>query len=117
MPNDSVRAADLALRCYVRRSGRDRDRWIAHCIDLDLWASGKSISDAKSSMEDAITGYLQTVLDTNDRGSIPRLLRRKAPLRYRVFWHLLRLWSRRNGSGPLGSQPFDEHLPFRLATA
>lgn len=117
MPNESVRAADLVLRCYARRTGRDRDRWVAHCVDLDLWATGKSLDEAKASMDDAIVGYLLTVLDTHDEGSIPRLLKRKASLRYRLFWRLLSLLDWMNGSGPLNSQSFEEHLPFRLAIA
>lgn len=95
----SVRPLDLVLRCYLRRVRGSEQRWVAHCIDLDLWAAGDSPEAARRSMEDAIVGYLETVLDTQDQESIPRLLRR------------------RDGGPPLDSQPFEEHLPFRLSVA
>lgn len=114
-----VRPADLVLRCYARRSGRVKTRWVAHCIDLDLWAAGDSLVEARQGLENAISGYITTVLDTDDRDSIPRLLRRRAPLRFVLLWHLIRLvhWLRHNGRSPLDSQPFEEHFPLQLAPA
>jgi len=114
-----IRPLDLVLRCYLRRVRGSANRWVAHCIDLDLWATGDSLEAARRSMDDAVVGYLETVLDTTDHDSIPRLLRRRAPLRYVLFWHFVRAvhWIRRDGGPPLDSQPFEEHLPFRLAIA
>lgn len=115
----SVRPLDLVLRCYLRRVRGSEQRWVAHCIDLDLWAAGDSPEAARRSMEDSVVGYLETVLDTQDQASIPRLLRRRAPLRYVLFWHLVRAAHciRRDGGPPLDSQTFEEHLPFRLVAA
>lgn len=112
----SLRPIDLVLRCYVRRVRKSERRWVAHCIDLDLWAAGDSLGDARTGMRCAITGYVETVLETEDLDSIPPLLRRRAPLRYRSLWHSLRIVHRLRRL-PLDSQPFEEHLPFRLATA
>ena len=86
----SLRPLDLVLRCYLRRVRGSADRWVAHCIDLDLWATGGSPEAARRSMDDAVVGYVETVLDTKDHDSIPRLLQRRAPLRYVLFWHLVR---------------------------
>jgi len=112
-----VRLEQLILRCYARRTGSDRNRWVAHCIDLDLWASGGSVDAAKDSLQNAIVAYLETVLDTDEHGSIPSLLERRAPLRYRALWHVIRLASAilKNGGPPLSSQSFEAPIPFRLA--
>lgn len=113
-----IRPPDMILRCYLRRTGRDA-RWVAHCIDLDLWAVGKSAHDARHSLEDAINGYVETVLDTEDEESVVPLLRRRAPLRFVALWHVIRLVSSviHDGKPPLGSQPFEERLPLRFALA
>lgn len=114
-----VRPVDLVLRCYARRTGTNRDKWIAHCVDLDLWAAGKSFEGARESMDLAVRGYLATVFDTQDRDSIPRLIRRRAALRYLALWYVISLWSRlsRNGRRPLDTQPFEETLPWGVAIA
>jgi predicted RNase H-like HicB family nuclease len=109
----------MVFRCYARRTRSDRNKWIAHCIDLDLWAAGKSIEDARSSMEDAVRGYLTVVFDTKDRASIPRLLRRRAQLRYFVLWYLIALWTfiSRDRHPPLDSESFEEAVPWGPAIA
>jgi hypothetical protein len=60
---------------------------------------------------------VKTVLDTDDLESIPRLLRRRAPLGYIALWHLIKLVSEVRRNGPLGSQPFSERIPLLPATA
>jgi len=115
----AVPVAQLIFRCYIRRSGRHEGRWVAHCIDLDLWASGPSEVAARTSLEDAILSYLEAVLDTKDKESIPQLLRRSAPWYYVLFWHLIGLWERfrRNGPTPLDGHPFDYMPPIQLGRA
>jgi hypothetical protein len=92
---------------------------VAHCVDLDLWAVGSDFLGVRESLEDAITGYLETVLDTEDGASIPALLKRRAPLRYVLLWYLIKIIHdiAHNGRRPLDSQPFEKHLPFHLAAA
>ena len=51
------------FRYYVRT---DAERWNAHCVDLDLWASEGSLDAARKSLHEAISGYLGTVYDTED---------------------------------------------------
>ena len=112
----AVPVARLVFRCYIRRAGRQEGRWVAHCIDLDLWASGPSAAAARSSLEDAIPSYVEAVLDTEDTDSIPQLLRRRAPWYYVLFWHLIGIWERirQNGSTPLDGHPFDYMLPIQI---
>lgn len=109
----------VPLRCYARRSGRTPNRYLAHCIDLDIWAAGASIKDAKSSLEDAILGYARAVLDTDDTATILPLFARRAPLRFVALWHILRLLDalRSNGAWPLSPESFEEPLPVRLSMA
>ena len=106
----------LVLRCYVRKSGRTPERWVAHCIDLDLWASSSSPYGAKKSLEDAIQGYLEVVFDTKDDASIPRLLRRRAPLRFFALWYLMNFGQslRHNGGLPLSGKPYQFAPQFQL---
>lgn len=112
---DRVPAHALTFRCYLRPDPHHPGSFVAHCIDLDLWATGKSPADAQRSLGDAIEGYLETVLDTEDQGSIPRLLRRKSPIRYRLFWRLAfameRLTRRPPNSRP---HPYEYTQPFHL---
>lgn len=117
--SEHVRPADLVLRCYGRRTGRSPRRWVAHCIDLDLWAVGDDWEGTRRSLEDAIVGYLETVLDTRDQRSIPALVRRRAPTRFVVLWHLIRFMGLflPNGRGPLDTRSFEEPIPFHLAAA
>lgn len=103
--NDTVRPADLLLRCYAKQVSKEK--WYAVCIDLNLDAEGSSLVDVKRSMDDAIIGYLQTALETKSPAAIPHLLRRPAPLKDWVKYYLakrLRIAS-----------SFYEAIPVRLA--
>jgi hypothetical protein len=94
LPNQTERPPkgdEMIYRCYVARSYRRQARWLARCIDLDLCAVGDDPKSAKDSLVDAITGYVDTVLDTTDQDSIQRLLHRRAPWRYVFWWRLLRV--------------------------
>ncbi len=88
-----MRTESLILRCYVRPDAA-RKRWMAHCVDLDLWASGTTLAEAKQSLHDAIYGYLETVLESDDEQSVSSLLQRRSPLRYLLYWRLAALLSR-----------------------
>lgn len=112
MKKNHPHSFDRRLRCYLRRSGRNRGRWVAHCIDLNLWAVGDSMDAAKRSLEDAIRGYVRTVLRTKDVESIARLLNRRAPLRYVALWHFgAALVAIRETGWPLSFQLFREPYP------
>ena len=80
---------------------------------------GGSPETARKSLEDAIDGYIRTVFDTDDRPSIAVLLTRRAPLRFVLLWHLIRLVGRilRDGHPPFGSRSFEEPFPLRLVAA
>jgi hypothetical protein len=83
-----MRPTDLLLRCYAQQQASGR--WYAVCVDLNLDAEAPSLPEAKRSLENAILGYLETVLDTSAAESIPHLLHRPAPWKGRATYALIR---------------------------
>jgi len=110
----------LILRCLMGRDPEVPGRWLAECIDLDLAAVGATPEAAEQSLREAVVGYIQQVLDTDEPSSVPALLRRRAPWSQRARWHLLRLLarsSRPNDGPPPWSRSYEDVLPFQLASA
>jgi predicted RNase H-like HicB family nuclease len=52
--------ASRNLRCYAE--GRDGD-WEAICLDLDIAVQGRSFEEVFSSLQEAISLYLESVAD------------------------------------------------------
>jgi hypothetical protein len=77
----------VALRCYARRSGRHHQKWLAHCIDLDLWGVGESAGTAKQSLDDAIALYFEGVRGAKTDRAADVLMSRRAPARFFVLWY------------------------------
>ena len=72
------------LRILLEKKG---NYWLATCLELNICAQGNSLKDVSSSIQDAIRGYLETVVNTKDKLSIPDLLNRPAPFKKRaMFW-------------------------------
>jgi hypothetical protein len=78
----------LILRCYGHRvrSGK----WVGVCIDLNLAAEAETPEQLRLKMGQVISSYLETVLDTDDQGSIPALFSRKAPLPDIAAYHAIK---------------------------
>jgi predicted RNase H-like HicB family nuclease len=76
------------LRCYAE--GRDGD-WEAICLDLDIAVQGGSFEEVFTSLQEAISLYLESVADLpfDERDA---LLQRPAPLpiRFKFLTHTLR---------------------------
>ena len=74
----------LIVRCMVYPYGSG---YTAECIDLDIIARGATPHEAYRSLNDAISGYLKTVLKagTDAEGLLPR----PAPLSHRLHYHWL----------------------------
>jgi len=83
---------ELIIRCYGYKTSRGT--WVLKCIDLDLVVEEDSVEDCKKAMDEAIRGYISAVLDTEDKDSIPALLRRKAPLKDRLVYHFSNIQNR-----------------------
>jgi predicted RNase H-like HicB family nuclease len=76
------------LRCYAE--GRDGD-WEAICLDLDIAVQGSSFQEVFTSLQNAISLYLESVVDLpSDERRV--LLNRPAPFPVRVKFltHALR---------------------------
>jgi predicted RNase H-like HicB family nuclease len=72
--------AKRTLHCYAE--GQDGD-WEAICLDLDIAVQGQTFDEVFTSLQQAISLYLESVADLRpeERRS---LLRRTAPLRVRL---------------------------------
>ena len=79
----------LMLRCLaLERSSY----WVAMCIDLDLVAQADTAAQARKLLKDQIVTYVTDAL-TVDEQHANVLLKRKAPLRYRLMYHGIKLLS------------------------
>ena len=80
--------ASRSLRCYAE--GRDGD-WEAICLDLDIAVQGGSFEEVFSSLQEAISLYLETVTDLPPQEQ-RALLHRPAPfpVRLKFLTHAVR---------------------------
>ncbi len=103
----------LILRCYGYNNG---NQWVGICVDLDIAIQANTETELKKKMETAVRSYIEVVLNTSDRESIPALLRRKAPalsiLKFHLIGTLMAFSSLRRKFFT-----FDEALPFHLASS
>jgi hypothetical protein len=108
----SMKPIDLILRCYGYRKG---NKWIGVCVDLDIAAEADSLDDLKNKLNSMIHSYVETVCDTEDKSSIPYLIKRRSPLpdwfRYYLTVALCRIANRKRDD----RRAFDEMLPFHIA--
>ena len=109
---------DLILRCMAYKT--PKGPWIAKCIDLCLVVEEDSFEASRKSLEDAILGYLDTVYDTEDKESIPNLLRRKSPLWDRMLFRMCLIHSQFHSfmeECKVDRMPYSyrEAIPIRLA--
>jgi predicted RNase H-like HicB family nuclease len=103
----------MTLRCYAREGRPGEPQWVSHCIDLDVWASGSTLHDARKSLLDALELYIETAVrdHEDDPQSVRQLMNRRAPLRYIAEWHwaLLLHWARGHYEGE-SRHPFRQHI-------
>ena len=101
----------LVLRCYGHKT--EKGNLVGVCLDLDIAVEAESIEELKKKMSQAVASYIEAVLDTNDRSSIPALFTRRAPFKdliiyyYIKFRHYIRQFP--------GNFTFNEIIPFHLA--
>ena len=82
-----IKGGKLYLRCFAFEV--KPGLWFANCIDLKVSVEAPNMKSAKCDLEDAIHGYIETVLDTDDKESIPRLLNRKSPPKFFVYYYII----------------------------
>lgn len=103
-----VEPAELVLKCYGTRLSSGQ--YFAVCLDFNLAVEADSIKEVKRKMVDAIESYVETVIDTKDKESIPALLKRPAPLQYWLKFYLVRIIK-----GLHNRFSFEEAIPFHLS--
>lgn len=85
---EGLELASRRLRCYAE--GRNGD-WEAICLDLDIAVQGGSFEEVFTSLQEAISLYLETIAELPPKEQIS-LLGRPAPLivRLKFLGHALR---------------------------
>ncbi len=58
-------AISVRLNCFVREEG---DRWISACPSLDVYSQGRSEEEAKASLEEAISLWIESCIERNTLG-------------------------------------------------
>jgi hypothetical protein len=103
--------SDLVLRCYGHRV--NGGRWFGVCVDLNLAAEADSRDQLKEKLYDVIVSYIETVLETDDKDSIPSLLSRRAPINdWLKYYFIKSIISIRNFPDNF---TFQELIPFHLS--
>ena len=100
----------LVLGCYARRTGK---RWYGVCLDLNLAAEADTFEELRAKINGMIVSYIDTVLDTDNRESIPELLCRRAPLRDWLIYYAIKTGNTIRRLP--GNFIFKETVPFHLA--
>lgn len=106
-----IKPEKLVLRCYGYKS--KNAPFVGICIDLNLAVQADSPDELRKKMSEAIIGYIETVLDTDDKASIPQLIARKAPLRDILIYNLIKCIDYIRQFP--GNFTFKEYIPFHLA--
>jgi hypothetical protein len=108
MPN--IRPDRLVLRCYGHR--KKNGRYYGVCLELNIAAEAYSPDELKDKLESMIKSYIESVIDTEDKDSIPNLMSRKAPIKDWVFYYVISfIVSIRNFPTNF---TFKRLIPFRL---
>lgn len=107
----NLRPKNFVLRCYGRRL--KEGKWYGVCLELNLAAEAESPEQLRKKLYEMIVSYIDTVIATDDKDSIPYLLERKAPLYDWAIYYLFKiLISISNFPNRL---LFKESIPFHLA--
>lgn len=109
--NNGIPLEKLILRCYGRKI--DHKKWYAVCLELNLAVEAESLQEMKEKMGNVIMSYLDTVMETQDKESIPDLLARRAPLSDWLFYYYIRALHFTTKKLPK-KMLFKEFIPFFL---
>jgi hypothetical protein len=102
----------FVLRCYGHKT--EKGNWFGVCLNFNLAIEADSREELKLKMREVVTSYVDTILDTNDKGSMANLFTRKAPLKDWAIYYLIGF------ENFIKSLPekftFKELVPFHLAS-
>jgi hypothetical protein len=79
---------ELTLRCYGVKTSSGN--WEGVCLEFNLATQADTLEQLKQKMYEVITSYIESVFDTDDKASIPKLLNRKAPFKDYFFYYLIK---------------------------
>lgn len=63
------------------------------CLEFNLAAEADSVEQLRKKLNEMIVSYVETVVDTDDKDSIPELFQRRAPLYDWLFYYLIKIAS------------------------
>ena len=91
-PRMTVHPTDFLVRVLVFPDPVRPGALLACAIDLNVFGAGSTRSEALRSLDDAMSGYLDTVFATcAAAGAIDHLLHRPAAVGVRLRWHVARV--------------------------
>jgi len=101
----------LILRCYGYKT--KSGKWFGLCLNFNIGVEADSREQLKHKMHEVLESYIETVLDTNNKASVPELLCRRAPIKDWLIYYGIRsfLFIRDFPD----NFTFKEALPFHLA--
>ena len=85
----NVNPRKLILKCYGYKT--KKGNWFGLCLDFNLAIEAESPQLLEQKMGEAIVSYIETVLDTNDKKSVPQLFTRRAPIYDWLIYYLIKL--------------------------
>ncbi|RPI79575.1 MAG: hypothetical protein EHM45_02445 [Desulfobacteraceae bacterium] len=101
----------LLLRCYGHKT--EKGNWVGICIDLNIAIEAADRALLRKKMNEAINSYLEVVLNTNDKETIPQLLFRRAPVGDWISYYLIKFILMLHKLSEKFT--FDEYIPFHLS--
>ena len=87
MKSKALHPNDLLVRCLALQRG---NYWVAMCIDLDLTVQSSTAVQARKLLKAQIASYVADAVSVDEEHA-SYLLQRKAPLRYILLYHLIKL--------------------------
>lgn len=105
-----MRPKELVLRCFVQKESDGT--WFAMCLDLNLYARGASLQEARDKLRGFVRHYVAAALG-KDREYVGDLIPRRAPFGFWVKYYGMRtlLWC----GAHIARVLYKESLPLKLA--
>ena len=101
----------LILKCYGYKI--EENKWVGICLNFNLAVEAESPEGLVEKTAEVVASYIETVLDTKNRESIPELLSRRAPigdwLKYYLIYSAILIMRIKKYF------TFKEAIPFHLA--
>lgn len=102
----------LVLRCYGYKT--KEGKWFGLCLNFNLAVEAESPEQLRRKMHEVLESYIATVLDTDDKASIPDLLCRRASVKdWAIYYGIKTILFIKDFPNNF---TFKEALPFHLAS-